>query len=319
MDRDLKEKKEDEPGFQEVEADRPRGRENNALLIREPAEMGDFTKKVKEARARFKGKRWNDVHREEVGSPSVYHKRANVMYYYDNQINTVEDIMRELDRVCESEKERFRVYTDFGVIKERIEGENVQYSFLSPLEQNLQRETPMVIKDRASLEKYKNYVLNTLIRYQEFTQGDTKEMIIAFHSMMVVCYRMPQRGAKAGEWVRKHCLKGVTQYIDAPSNICFWISLTESVRKAKEMLLSHYNIREDKQKRIKEYPGLYLDEIKDVAESQKMSIVVYVYDSENNTYSQSEDLSAANNNSRKKKKSFTFAQRMRVRRTSFPC
>jgi hypothetical protein len=90
------------------------------------------------------------------------------------------------------------------------------------------------------------------------------------------------------------------------------------VRKAKEMLLSHYNIREDKQKRIKEYPGLYLDEIKDVAESQKMSIVVYVYDSENNTYSQSEDLSATSGG-KKKKKSFTCVQRMRVRRTSFPC
>jgi hypothetical protein len=89
----------------------------------------------------------------------------------------------------------------------------------------MQRLIPIIIHDDASAKKYKDYLKAELLKHQAYTLNDTKELIIAFHSMMVVVYRMPPKGKSMEEWMKKYHKHKLTRYIVAPNNLCFWTCL----------------------------------------------------------------------------------------------
>jgi hypothetical protein len=172
------------------------------------------------------------------------------------------------------------------------------YEAFSPLEQNLERIVPLIIHNEDSKEKYQDYVGTELLKYQNFTKKDTKRLIVAFHSMMVVVYRMTPPGGKACEWVKEHCIKKLTRYVECPNGLCFWVcmALAEDTRKtavtgAKQ---GEDNLRNLKRihdhslcKRAREIAsscgmstrtGVGLEEIKEIAEKTKVN--VYVYEAE---------------------------------------
>jgi hypothetical protein len=64
---------------------------------------------------------------------------------------------------------------------------------------------------------------------QESTLIDTKEMIVAIYSMMIVSYRIPFPGKNMEDLIKIHKNKrGVIKYIhcDDDYNTCFWYNLT---------------------------------------------------------------------------------------------
>jgi hypothetical protein len=203
---------------------------------------------------------------------------------------------------------RFKIHVDFGVIKEVMEEDEngrTRYSYkqLHPVEQNLQRVVPIVIHNDASVAKYKDYLKSQLIKYQNYTAGSTKEMIIAFRSMMVVAYRMSPNGTGSKERVKKYCVKQLARDIISPNNLCFWPCMalrnmfenrTKDEERFQDLCIVHKGrelFREYYGEDNKNYEGLYLDEIPDVAEHFKMNIFVYECD-EDEKYKLSSELSS---------------------------
>jgi hypothetical protein len=162
---------------------------SESLLLREPRDEEKFQETLREARSSSKD-RIVKQHRKELKRNSVFKETDPVVYYFHNQISSVKDVTDFVDYVCSEEKERFKIHVDFGRIQEirneSIDGTTYTYEQLSPLEQNLQRIPPMIINDEQTKNRYKNYLKDELINYQNFTSGDTKRMIIAFHSVMLV-------------------------------------------------------------------------------------------------------------------------------------
>jgi hypothetical protein len=247
---------------------------------------------------------------------SIYkHDDAIVKYYFHNQIKNLNDVLNFITYVYSKERgadsKRFKIHTDFGLIKEvfhpageAIDGRDEYYTYeeFKPLEQNLQRLIPIIIHDTNSVNKYKEYLKSQMIKYQQFTLGSTQEMIIAFHSMMVVVFRMPDAGKSCQDWISKHLVKQTTKYIHTPSNLCFWSALAYSQLDALERtkmkdnsLVASARILFEEfygEEKKKGYSGLFPDELKDVSEKFSLNILVYV-ENENLdlTYRLSEELS----------------------------
>jgi hypothetical protein len=158
------------------------------------------------------------------------------------------------------------------------------YDALAPLEQNLERFVPLIIHDKDTKEKYQDYVSTELLKYQNFSMKDTKRLIIAFHSMMIVAYRMAPPGGKACDWVREHCMKKLTRYVECPSGLCFWVCVALSELETTEKRTHDHSVVARAKEVAEKYYGklckgvdtnVGLEEIKNIAEKMKISVCVY--------------------------------------------
>jgi hypothetical protein len=131
--------------------------------------------------------------------------------------------------------------------------------------------------------------------------------------MMVVVYRLPPAVGKMKVWMKKHCVKRVTRYIDGADNLCFWVcvallSLPEEEAEGKKRIQNQTIVAHarnkwkefyGKEKYERTYKGLFLDEIKDVSEKLQLNIFVYSFDCEADKYYLNDDFSCVKDNKNK--------------------
>jgi hypothetical protein len=207
----------------------------DVLLLRPPRVPEDFRKCVEGLKYRQEGQVAIEHKTKAEWGESIY-KNNNVDYYFNNRIKSMQDIKEFIDHVRRSEHgKRFKIHTDLGMVKEILKEDGTyEYKEFLPLEQNLERLIPIIIHDDASANKYKEYLQSHMLKYQSLNLQSTKELIIAFHSLMVVVYRMPVSGGRVEPWVKKHCVQRMVKCVDAPNNLCFWMCMFLSPKGGKK-------------------------------------------------------------------------------------
>ncbi|KAA6353767.1 MAG: hypothetical protein EZS28_050706, partial [Streblomastix strix] len=154
---------------------------------------------------------------------------------YKNDLKTIEDVDAYLDEIYQREQKfAFKIAFDFGVIIERVDGQEndqqITYKINHPLEARTEIKAPTTIRTHLDLADYKQYIRNHIIQIQEKTIMDTKDNIIGIVSIMIQVFRLPHAGAGGGRIIpslKKHIMRREIRYIDPEKNnqnLCFFLA-----------------------------------------------------------------------------------------------
>ncbi|KAA6381738.1 MAG: hypothetical protein EZS28_022735 [Streblomastix strix] len=156
--------------------------------------------------------------------------------YYKNDLKTIEDIDAYLDEIYQREQKfAFKIAFDFGVIIERVDGQEneqqITYNINRPLEARTEMRAPTTIRTQIDLVDYKRFIRNHIIQMQERTIMDTKEKIVGIFSIMIQVFGLPHAGAGGGgrtiPSLKKHIMRREIRYIDPEKNnqnLCFFLA-----------------------------------------------------------------------------------------------
>ncbi|KAA6368575.1 MAG: hypothetical protein EZS28_035898, partial [Streblomastix strix] len=133
------------------------------------------------------------------------------------------------------QKFAFKIAFDFGVIIERVDGQEndqqISYKINHPLEARTEIRVPTTIRTHLDLAEYKRFIRNHIIQMQEKTIMDTKEKIIGIFSIMIQVFILSHAGAGGGGRTissqRKHIMRREIRYIDPEKNnqnLCFFLA-----------------------------------------------------------------------------------------------
>ncbi|KAA6403025.1 MAG: hypothetical protein EZS28_001441 [Streblomastix strix] len=147
----------------------------------------------------------------------------------------IEDVEAYLDEIYQREQKfAFKIAFDFGVIIERVDGqENDQqtaYKINHPLEARTQIRAPTIIRAHLDLAEYKRFIRNHIIQMQEKPIMDIKEKIVGIFSIMIQMFRLPHAGAGGSRTIpslKKHNMRREIRNIDPEKNnqnLCFFLA-----------------------------------------------------------------------------------------------
>ncbi|KAA6400383.1 MAG: hypothetical protein EZS28_004086 [Streblomastix strix] len=167
--------------------------------------------------------------------PFYVHTISPTKEYYKNDLKTIKDVDVYLDEIYwREQKFAFKIEFDFGMIIERVDGQEneqqITYKINRPLEARTEMRAPTTIRNQMDLADYKRFIRNHIIQTQERTIMDTKEKIVGIFSIMAWVFRLPHVGAMGGRTIsslKKRIMRREIRYIDPEKNnqnLCFFLA-----------------------------------------------------------------------------------------------